>query len=317
MDNSLNRVNEPVRVEIVQPLESGTGDDLGWLAKIAILVASLAVAVFSIFVVADYASSPENHASTIEVLNEKQGNAIGLAAAAAGASTLASMLPDDFADAVSEELAGLSSDFAVVVMAILLEKYLLTVLGLVSFKALVPVSCLLLVVGAFSRRLRTSMFSNAAKIFVAALVLFAIVPISAHLSAVIDETHDTAALISAPVEQVDVEAEIASEEDDRGFWEKLVSVPADAAGAVTEVATDAVDYAAGQFNGLLEAFAVMVVTTCVIPILVAFVALWAVGAIFKVDVSKPMGMLKGRAWRSTATSARRQIKDRVAKGQEG
>ena len=161
------------------------------------------------------------------------------------------------------------------------------------------------------------MFSNAAKIFVAALVLFAIVPISAHLSAVIDETHDTAALISASVEQADVETEVAPEEDDRGFLEKLMNAPSDAASAVSEAATDAIDYAAGQFNGLLEAFAVMVVTTCVIPILVAFVALWAVGAIFKVDVSKHMGMLKGRAWRSTAASARGQIKNRVAKGQEG
>lgn len=88
-------------------------------AVIGIKIAVLAIiALVSFFVVADYASSPEVHAETIEALDEKRSTVMELTAASTATSVAITMIPGDAATPIAEQLAELSSTFLVVLCAI-------------------------------------------------------------------------------------------------------------------------------------------------------------------------------------------------------
>ena len=49
-------------------------------------------------------------------------------------------------------------------------------------------------------------------------------------------------------------------------------------------------------NGFVDALAMMIVTSCIIPILVLVFFLWLVKVILGIDVSAPVGMLRPRSF---------------------
>ena len=96
--------------------------------KTPILAVLLVLAAFfSVFVVSKFAVSPQVHANTIAALEEKQSTVLELTAASTAASAAITLLPGDAATPIAEKLADLSSGFLVVLCAIYLEKYLLTI----------------------------------------------------------------------------------------------------------------------------------------------------------------------------------------------
>ena len=86
------------------------------------------------FGISGWQSSPETHRTSIEYLNEKQATVMKLTAASTAASAAVSALPGDTGSAIAEKLADLTSDFLIVLCAIMLEKYLLTITGYAVFR---------------------------------------------------------------------------------------------------------------------------------------------------------------------------------------
>ena len=72
-----------------------------------------------------------------------------LTAASTAASAAVSALPGDTGSAIAEKLADLTSDFLIVLCAIMLEKYLLTITGYAVFRFILPAVCVLLIVRQF------------------------------------------------------------------------------------------------------------------------------------------------------------------------
>ena len=120
--------------------------------KTLMVIVPLIIALFSVFVVSGIASSAEFHASSITALDEKQTTVLELTAASTAASAALTLLPGDTATPIADKLADLSSGFLVVLCAIYLEKYLLTLTGFVSFTFLIPISCLLYAANVFLNR---------------------------------------------------------------------------------------------------------------------------------------------------------------------
>lgn len=279
--------------------------------KILRTIVAIAIALASFFVVAPTLSSPEFHAETIATLDEKKANVVGLAAVAAAASAGVELIPNDVGNSLAAELADLSSDFGIILVAILLEKYLLTVLALVSFRALVPVACILYALGVWRPSCNAKAFPAALKMALLAIVLVLVVPASAWVSQVIDNTFETSAIIAeaSNIEQIqDAEAALQEESiEEKGWWESFTGFVGDAVDTVTGAVTGAADWATAALGNLLEAFAVMVITSCVVPILVIVLALWAVNLILGVDTSGAMSALKGRVWRTPMRVGRNKI----------
>ena len=108
--------------------------------NVVIAIALLIAAILSVTVVSKYATSEEVHSSSIAALDDKKVTAMELTAGVAATSTAISALPGDAATPIAEQVSELTGPLLIVVCAIYLEKFLLTTIGYVAFKFLIPFS---------------------------------------------------------------------------------------------------------------------------------------------------------------------------------
>ena len=109
--------------------------------RLLLVVIPLVIAILSFFVVAKFTSSTEFHAKTIQSLDEKKTTVMELTAASTAASAAITLIPGDVGTPIADKLADLSGYFLIVLCAIYLEKYLVTVMGYAAFKILIPLAC--------------------------------------------------------------------------------------------------------------------------------------------------------------------------------
>ena len=287
----------------------------------------LLVAILSITVVGKYVSAPENHQKTIASLDEKKQTVMELTAASTVTSALITLLPGDTATPIAEKMADVSGYLLVVLCAIYLEKYLVTITGYVAFTYLIPIAC-----GLWMLNL---IFANATvRKLAAKLAISLVVPASVKISDLIGDTYQ--AQIEATIEDArntqnilensgmvdDTNATETTGTDAAGTvtgnvqekdnnnsgsvsnifdWAKdAISGAKDSVVNVVENVTisteDLVQKVENSLNHFIEAVAVMIITSCVIPMLVLLLFFWMVKIVLDVDLSgvKIKGMLPER-----------------------
>lgn len=245
--------------------------------RIAMVVAPLIIALFSIFVVTRFAASPEFHAKTIQSLDDKRTTVMELAAASAATSAAITLIPGDTATPIAEKLADMSSYFLVVICAIYLEKYLLTITGYAAFMFLIPIACVLYSVNVF---LQKDLWKNIIrKLIFFGFAIVLVVPASVKLSDMIEETYNSS--IQTTIDQAkDATDEIKENAGDEGFLEGIWNKITD---GVSSIASQVED----SLNNFIEAIAVMIVTSCLIPILVLFFFIWLVKIVLGLNIDLP------------------------------
>lgn len=293
------------------------GFDKGkWVKAIACLL----VALFSFIVLGGIFSDASTYAGVIESLDEKRNAVMALIASTAGAAALIGGIGGDVGAPIANELMDMSSNFGIILAAIYLEKYLLTLLGALAFEVLIPIACIAKLVSLFmgeDSTVRVSISQIASKMVLSAIALVLVVPCSVWISEKVEETHEEYKALSAEslqedqeavIEEVDPQSQEAEGVDNNessgseGFFASVRSSfgdlkdkAEDAAKDVVDGATEAIDSAissAEQFLGdILEKFAVMIVTSCLIPILVLVLFLWIINTLLGTNFSLPK---KGR-----------------------
>jgi hypothetical protein len=113
------------------------------MKKITGILVLLLVAVLSITKLSDWASDPANHAHSIAQTEDNIATVMKLSAGAAASSVAVTLLPGDIATPVANQLAELSKYFLLILSALYLEKYLITLTGYITFTWLVPIICAL------------------------------------------------------------------------------------------------------------------------------------------------------------------------------
>lgn len=255
--------------------------------KAVLAAAMILAAVLSFAVLAGALSAPSLHAGTINALEEKRDTVMGLAAASAAASAGITLIPGDVATPIADKLADLSSAFLVVLCAIYLEKYLVTMTFYVAFRYLVPAVCLLLVVNLFWQRdwLQRLMV----KLVAFTVVICAVVPASMGLSGMIERTYsDSIEQTIASTEQAveSMENAAGDEEESGGLGGLLDQVVS----GVTQAAEQVTEQVKTLLSRFLEALAVMTVTSCVIPAVVLLSFVWLANTILGMNVTLPKSM---------------------------
>ena len=246
--------------------------------KAALAALLVLAALLSIFAVGKRASDPAYHQASIDALAEKQETVLELTAASTAASAAITLLPGDTATPIAEKLADLSGYFLIVLCAIFLEKYLLTITSYVSFTILIPAACALGIAALFSEKLRAALGKLAWHLLLFALAIAFAIPAGVKVSSMIEDTY-----------RASIEETIANEEQTHEDIQSATSGEADKSeksglsglfSKVTEGITGAATAAVGQLktvlNRFIEALAVMLVTSCLIPILVLLFFAWLV-----------------------------------------
>ncbi len=247
------------------------------MKQIVLVVLPLIIALVCIFKISGYASSAEFHEQTIKALDDKKTTVMELTAASTAASAAITLIPGDTATPIAEKLADFSSYFLIVLCAIYLEKYLVTITGYAAFTILIPIACVFFSVYMLSKKHVWKQLAIKLALFGTAIVL--VIPASVKVSNLIENTYESSieSTIEA-AEQTTGEIEEGTEEDS-GFFSKVK----DGVANITAKAENVL-------NNFIEALAVMLVTSCGIPIIVLVFFVWLVKVLLGVDVNVPMSV---------------------------
>ena len=254
--------------------------------NLIIAVVLLVIAIVSFTVVSKYATSIEVHSSSIATLDDKKMKAMELTAGVAATSTAISALPGDAATPIAEQVSELTGPLLIVICAIYLEKFLLTTIGFVSFKFLIPFACLLGCIYLFSTREVAR--ALAIKIGVFALAISLVIPASVKVTNLIETTFEES--ITQTYESADIitsEAEKSSDEEESGRFAEFLKGIGDSVSSLAENAKNALSI-------FIDAIAVLIITTCVIPIIVILLFLWIIKMIFGIKIHIPADKIMTR-----------------------
>ena len=212
-------------------------------------------------------------------------------------------LPGDTGTPVAEQLAQLSGNLGIVLAVLYLEKYLLTILWSVGLGILIPFSLVLFAVslGIHGRWSTSAVLRRVAtRVLVVAMIGMALVPASVWVSQKVDETYQVS------IEQAEQKATGAAEassskskkkseaKTDKNVLEQLTEGASSLLTSVTDSAKSMTDEVVQQVTDLIEGVIVMIVTSCVIPLLVLAAFLWLGHVLLGIDISGPTNYLTAR-----------------------
>ena len=233
------------------------------MKKIMIIALLILAAVVSATVVAPMAADPANHRHSIEQTDDKIASVMALSGGAAATSATLSLLPGDICTPLSEQLAEMAKYFLLILSALYLEKFLISLSGYISFMALIPLALVILIIAIAARK--KNLYSTAAKVAIMAVIIFGIVPASVRLSDMVYQTQ--AAKVSETIEEYN-NLEIGGDADG-GFINEITSLTSNTIDEITDF-----------IDNLMESLAVMIVTACLIPLLVFVFLVWLLKVIF-------------------------------------
>ena len=259
--------------------------------RVICVAAAVILALASIFGVAKLTTDPAFYQKSIAALEEKQETVLELTAASTAASAAITLLPGDTATPIADKLADLSGYFLIVLCAIFLEKYLLTITAGAAFKVLIPAACAVFATAALFPHLRRTAGALAWKLALFSVAIMLVIPVGIRVSDLIEDTYQAsiAATIQEAKEATDTihqssqnEGSATEQSGISGFFSKVTD-------SITGAAAGAVEKLRNVLNRFLEALAVMLVTTCLIPILVLLFFVWLVKLVLGVELP-PLGM---------------------------
>lgn len=235
------------------------------------------IALLSMFVIADMASSPQTHLASIQVLDEKKMTVMEMIAASAASSTAISFIPGDAAMPIANQITSISNYLLIVICVIVIEKYLLTITGYVTFKILIPVACLLGAIYLFANK--EFLKNLAIKLSIFGLAIFLLVPTSVHITKIVESTYQSS--IEETLEEAKNNSEeLKTEEEEKGFISSIIN-------STEKVTSNMLKKVEKTLSDFIDAAAVLIVTSCVIPILVLLGFVWIVKILFNLNISVP------------------------------
>ena len=239
------------------------------LRKIMIAALLLLLAVGSVTKVSSWMADPDMFMNkhSIEQTDEKISSVMTLSGGAAATSATLSLLPGDMCTPLADQLAELAKYFLLILSALYLEKFLITLSGCITFSCLIPIACLLMC-GAilFGKK---NLYRTAAKIAIIGMIIFFIVPASVWLSDMVYQTQSSK--VNQAIEEYN-SLELEGDSD-TGLLNEF-----------TSITTQTIDKITDFLDNLLESLAVMIVTSCVIPLLVFVFLVWLVKTIFSANI---------------------------------
>lgn len=241
---------------------------------IIIAIIIIAIGVVSFTTMASHYSEPETYTKSIESLEQKEKDVLKMSVITAGISTGLSALPNDTASPLADSFADLTSTLLVILSAIMLEKYLLTLMGLISFKILIPIACAMGIVAIWHKR--DVLLPYAIRLLALAICFVVLIPVSTWTTSFIEKTYETS--IELNLEEAKATADMledtkTEDNDDGKFFNKAKKKIQQ-----TFVKAETV------LSNLIETAAFLIVTSCIIPIGTLLLFIWLINVILGVSV---------------------------------
>jgi len=209
------------------------------------------------------------------------------AATTVTATTLASM-HGDATTPLANQILELSSYLLIITGIIFLEKILLTLTGYATFTFLVPIACLLYGIYLFVQK--DILRSLAIKLAIFGLAIFMVVPVSIKVSNLIEATYQET--INQTIEEAQnlknaTEENKNDESEESGIFSGFISKAEDVISNIGDTVSGLVDKGKKILSNFIDAIAILLITSCVIPIVVLLFFIWIIKIIFGISIPVP------------------------------
>lgn len=268
--------------------------------QIGFIVLLIVAALVSEFALRPHFEQVETWGSTIEVIDAKKSNVLALTTSSLALSAAITAIPDDAGTPVAEQLSHLAGNLGIVLAVLYLEKYLLTILSFLSFGVLIPIVCVLFAISlGIHGRLSTSRVLRVLgmRVLIVAAIAITVVPASVWVTQRVDETYQVSIAqeeAKAKAEAEESKSKSKQKQENKSFLDQLVDGAAQLGSALSSGVQSLTDSVITQATNLIEGAIVMIVTSCLIPLLVLAAFLWMGHALLGIDVSAPTNFLVHR-----------------------
>lgn len=246
------------------PEREARAPSTGW--RVSATALCVLVILASVLFLKPWLTDADTYSWYIDRLDEKKVTVLEVTAAATAASTAITLIPDDVGTPVAQQLAQMSGYLLLVLGAIYLEKYLLTIFGLGATWAFLPLSMAMYIChiwwpGRGNRRY------VARRMLAFAVMLALLIPVSVLFSSMIEDVYDESIDETITLAK---QIESAMDEDDsaeKSLWDKIT----DATSSIVNGVSSTLGWAKNVLNNFIDAIVVLLVTSCVIPVVVVIV----------------------------------------------
>lgn len=251
------------------------------IAIIAVLAISI---ILSCTFFGNKMSDPETYTNIIETLDKNRTTVLSLSAASAAASAAISALPSDVCTPLANQLSEFTTWFLLILSVVYLEKYLLTILGAAACYLLLPAGFAALLICCFFPRDMLQRLGM--KLITLGVAVLLVIPTSVWISDQINAIYSKS--IEITVESANAVSEnltkvTSNEGEETAAIDTAKTILDDISGSIAGVVTQFKNV----LNRFIEATAVMIVTTCLIPLLVIAFFLWVIKTLFGVQIVIP------------------------------
>ena len=248
------------------------------LSKTVICLALILFGVLSFFPLAARSAAPERYTEYMDSIDAKTETVLKLMAASTVTSAGLSAMPGDAGTPIADKLADFSEYFLLILCVLYAEKYLLSIIPLGVFRGLFPLACLLFVIGRiWNPRL---LDRQAGKLALIGVALLLVIPLSVRTSDLVYATfRQSIDNTIASAEELSDESMQLAEAEDTGMLSSILN-------RLSETKDSLVAKASQILNRFVETLAVMIVTSCLIPMLVLIFFLWIVRQLTGVDLGQ-------------------------------
>ena len=241
----------------------------------AIIVTILLVfAILSLAVFSKPLSSPESYRETIDVLDNQKTKAAALTVTVTAASAAISALPDDTCSSIGDELDDLAAPLFLITCMLVLEKFMLTTFGWLAFTFLIPAACLIGAV--YTLWPQEQLFIWVKRLLVLALALLLLIPVSTAVVSMVENTYSDSVMRTFDNAQQLWEQTMQGSDSGNAFRDFFANI--------ANGATALIETAKNMLSVLIDAVAVLLITSCAIPILTFFVFYKVVGYALKANI---------------------------------
>ena len=245
----------------------------GRTRKIAAIACVWILAVISFFGAGKKFGEIETYKPVTESLDNKRAKVVEMSGALIGLSVAVAAVPGDATTPVANQIAQMNSYLVIALGAIMLEKFLLPVMGILTWKVLIPAALLL---GFIYILCQKKIFLSAAlRIAILGIVLFSLIPAGIKVGDVMDASFGTDVMIERvkeSISEIDEEAEEADNnnsedtEKESSIWDKIVHKGEEIVDGVKSGGELLLQKAKVVLGEVMDVVAALIVTSCVIPI---------------------------------------------------
>lgn len=251
-------------------------------AKFALrIIVPIFIAILSIFVLANKIPQTKFIEKSVESLDENKNTVIEFTGATMATSLAISALPDDFASPLANSLADMNKYFVIILAVTFLERMILLEGTKFAFLVVIPIACGIYLISLIPHLELIRNFSI--KLAILGMALILAIPCSTYLVDTLGANYMT--YVQETIVETDEGAEkinelIASGDEDASFFEKLSNAFKTAIAGVT----DLIEYFNTTIKKCMNSIAVLIVTTCIVPICVLFFFKWLLKELFSIHL---------------------------------